>query len=105
MCSRRGQGDADEPGAHARRPAPSSFSLITLAGVSLGRLLGGTVIVETIFNLPGMGRLVVQDGVVVKDFTVVQGAVLVIATMYVLINAAVDLSYYALDPRIRRGRR
>ena len=52
-----------------------------------------------------MGRLVVQDGVVVKDFTVVQGAVLVIATMYVLINAAVDLSYYALDPRIRRGRR
>ena len=59
---------------------PSSFSLITLAGVSLGRLLGGTVIVETIFNLPGMGRLIVQDGVIPKDFTVVQGSVLVIAT-------------------------
>ncbi len=84
---------------------PSSFSLITLAGVSLGRLLGGTVIVETIFNLPGMGRLIVQDGVIPKDFTVVQGSVLVIATMYVLVNAAVDLSYFALDPRIRRGRR
>jgi len=84
---------------------PSSFSLITLAGVSLGRLLGGTVIVETIFNLPGMGRLIVQDGVIPKDFTVVQGSVLVIATLYVLVNAAVDLSYFALDPRIRRGRR
>jgi peptide/nickel transport system permease protein len=84
---------------------PSSFSLMTLAGVSLGRLLGGTVIVETIFNLPGMGRLIVQDGVLVKDFTVVQGTVLVIAALYVLVNAAVDLSYFALDPRIRRGRR
>lgn len=84
---------------------PSSFSLITLAGVSLGRLLGGTVIVETIFNLPGMGRLVVQDGVIPKDFTVVQGSVLVIAALYVLVNAAVDISYFALDPRIRRGRR
>ncbi len=84
---------------------PSSFSLITLAGVSLGRLLGGTVIVESIFNLPGMGRLIVQDGVVVKDFTIVQGAVLVIATLYVLVNASVDVAYQFLDPRIRRGRR
>jgi peptide/nickel transport system permease protein len=84
---------------------PSSFSLITLAGVSLGRLLGGTVIVETIFNLPGMGRLIVQDGVIPKDFTIVQGAVLVIAALYVLVNTAVDISYFALDPRIRRGRR
>lgn len=84
---------------------PSSFSLITLAGVSLGRLLGGTVIVETIFNLPGMGRLIVQDGVIPKDFTVVQGSVLVIAALYVLVNTAVDISYFALDPRIRRGRR
>jgi peptide/nickel transport system permease protein len=84
---------------------PSSFSLITLAGVSLGRLLGGTVIVETIFNLPGMGRLIVQDGVIPKDFTIVQGSVLVIAALYVLVNTAVDISYFALDPRIRRGRR
>ncbi|MCU0274825.1 MAG: ABC transporter permease subunit, partial [Acidimicrobiales bacterium] len=62
------------------------------------------VIVETIFNLPGMGRLIVQDGVITKDFTVVQGAVLVIALIYVVLNAVVDLSYAALDPRIRRGR-
>lgn len=80
---------------------PSSFSLVTLAGVSLGRLLGGTVIVETIFNLPGMGRLIVQEGVVVKDFTVVQGAVLVIAVIYVVLNMLVDASYQLLDPRVR----
>ena len=82
---------------------PSSFSLITLAGVSLGRLVGGTVIVETIFNLPGMGRLIIQDGVIVNDFPVVQGAVLVIAVVYVALNALVDISYAVLDPRIRRG--
>lgn len=82
---------------------PSSFSLMTVAGVSLGRLVGGTVIVETIFNLPGMGRLIIQDGVIVKDFPVVQGGVLVIAVFYVVLNAAVDVSYAALDPRIRRG--
>ena len=80
---------------------PSSFSLVTLAGVSLGRLLGGTVIVETIFNLPGMGRLIVQEGVIVKDFTVVQGAVLVIAVIYVVLNMLVDVSYQVLDPRVR----
>lgn len=82
---------------------PSSFSLVTLAGVSLGRLLGGTVIVETIFNLPGMGRLMVQDGVLAKDYPVVQGAVLIVALLYVLLNLLVDVSYMFLDPRIRRG--
>ena len=82
---------------------PSSFSLMTVAGVSLGRLIGGTVIVETIFNLPGMGRLIIQEGVVVNDFPIVQGGVLVIALFYVILNALVDISYAALDPRIRRG--
>jgi len=82
---------------------PSSFSLVTLAGVSLGRLIGGTVIVETIFAIPGMGRLVVNQGVVLGDFTVVQGGVLVIAVFYVLINLVVDVSYLYLDPRIRRA--
>lgn len=83
---------------------PSSFSLVTVAGVTFGRLLGGTVIVETIFRLPGMGSLLVQ-AIQVKNYPVVQAAVLVLAVMYVLINTAVDLSYAYLDPRIRRGRR
>ena len=86
---------------HALRP--SSFSLITVAGVSLGRLIGGTVIVETVFALPGMGRLIVNDGVLNSDYTIVQGGVLVIAVFYVLINAAVDGAYVLLDPRVRRG--
>ncbi len=82
---------------------PSSFSLITVAGVALGRAIGGTVIVETIFNLPGMGTMIVR-AIGAKDFRVVQASVLVIAVFYVLVNAIVDLSYAYLDPRIRRGR-
>jgi peptide/nickel transport system permease protein len=83
---------------------PSSFSLITVAGVSLGRLFGGAVVVEAIFRLPGMGTLIVQ-GVTNKDFPVVQGAVLVLAAIYVGLNVVIDAAYAYLDPRIRRGDR
>jgi len=83
---------------------PSSFSLITLAGVAAGRAIGGTVIVESIFGIQGVGRLVVNDGVMPGDFPIVQGGVLMIAVFYVLINLVVDVSYLYLDPRIRRGR-
>ena len=82
---------------------PSSFSLITLAGVTMGRLIGGTVIIETIFGIQGIGKIVV-DGIIVKNYPVVQGGVLTIATIYVLLNMAVDISYLFLDPRVRRGR-
>jgi peptide/nickel transport system permease protein len=81
---------------------PSSFSAVTLLGLSLGRLIGSTVIVEALFALPGMGSLVVgaaNSG----DYPMVQGAVLVIAVIYVLSNVVIDLSYAALDPRIRRA--
>ncbi|MFD4293499.1 ABC transporter permease [Rhodococcus sp. NPDC058532] len=81
---------------------PSTVSLITIAGVSLGRLIGGTVVVETMFNLPGMGTMIVE-AVQLKNFPVVQGGVLVIAIVYVLINALVDIAYAAIDPRIRRA--
>ena len=79
---------------------PSSFSVLTLFGVSLGRAIGGTVIVETIFGIQGIGRLVVNDGVIPGDYPVVQGGVLVIAVAYVLINVIVDVAYTFLDPRI-----
>jgi len=82
---------------------PSSFSLMTVVGVSFARLVGGTVIIETIFNIPGMGRLIV-DSITLKDIRVVQSAVLVIAVFYVLINLIVDVAYTYLDPRLRRGR-
>ncbi|GII63870.1 peptide ABC transporter [Sphaerisporangium krabiense] len=81
---------------------PSSFSMITVLGISLGRLIGSTVIVEYLFALPGMGSLVVgaaSNG----DFTMVQGAVMVIALIYVAANALIDASYGYLDPRIRRA--
>lgn len=81
---------------------PSSFSLVTLMGLSLGRLIGSTVIVEYLFSLPGMGSLVV-NAANQGDFPMVQGAVLVIAVIYVLINAGIDLSYGYLDPRTRKA--
>jgi peptide/nickel transport system permease protein len=81
---------------------PSSFSLITLAGVNLGRLIGGTVIVERLFGLGGVGTLVTQ-AIPQKDFPVLQGSVLILAVAYLLINTAVDVSYNFIDPRVRRG--
>ena len=80
---------------------PSSFSLVTLFGISTGRLIGSTVIVEYLFALPGMGSLVVS-GAQTGNFPIVQGAVLVTAVIYVLVNSCVDLSYGILDPRTRR---
>ena len=86
---------------HALRP--STFSLITLAGINMGRLIGGTIIIEAIFNINGVGSYVAQ-AIIKRDGPPLQGAVLVIATGYVLINFAVDLLYAVLDPRIRHAR-
>ncbi|ANY22222.1 ABC transporter permease [Gordonia terrae] len=83
---------------HALRP--SAFSLVTVLGVTLGRLIGGTVIVETLFSLPGLGSLVIT-AITGRDFVMVQGIVLVVAVAYVLLNALVDLVYPVLDPRVR----
>lgn len=85
---------------HALRP--SSFSLITVAGLTIGTLLGGTVIVETIFALPGIGRLLV-DSIFTRDLLMAQGVVLFITVSFVLVNATVDILYSVLDPRIRQG--
>ena len=85
---------------HALRP--SSLSLVTVVGINLGRLVGGAVIIETLFALPGIGQMLVS-AVYQHDHFVVQGVVLVIATGFVLINLAVDLAYAALDPRVRIG--
>ena len=83
---------------HALRPA--SFSLITLLGLQIGTVLGGSLITETIFALPGLGRLLVEN-IYARDFMMVQGCILFIAVVYVLINFAVDMLYTVLDPRIR----
>lgn len=85
---------------HAMRP--SSLALVTIVGLSVGRLVGGSLIVETLFALPGLGRLAV-DSISARDFVLVQGVVALIAVAYVVTNFLVDLFYMVLDPRIRRA--
>jgi hypothetical protein len=75
---------------HALRP--SMFSLITVAGVSFGRLIGGTVVVEQVFGIQGMGSLML-DAINNKDYRVVQASVLLVAAFYVVVNTVVDLSF------------
>jgi peptide/nickel transport system permease protein len=78
--------------------------VVTMIGIITGELLGGSVVTETVFAWPGVGRLIVQ-AIESKDFPVIQAGVAVIATIYVVINLGVDLLYGVLDPRIReRGR-
>jgi peptide/nickel transport system permease protein len=74
--------------------------IVTVVGVQAGYLLGGAVLTETVFAWPGVGTLMVQ-GILARDFPLVQGCVLVVAVSFVLVNLAVDLLYAYLDPRIR----
>ena len=73
---------------------------VTIMGVQLGHLLGGTVIIETVFARPGIGRLAVHS-IIYKDFPIAQGCVLVTAAIYVFSNILVDISYAVFDPRIK----
>ena len=86
---------------HALRP--SSFSLLTVFGLTTGALLGGALVVENIFSIPGMGKAVV-DAIFRKDYLVVQAVVLIIATTYVIVNFVIDALYTVLDPRVRSVR-
>ncbi|MDB5513597.1 MAG: binding--dependent transport system inner rane component family protein [Tardiphaga sp.] len=83
---------------HALRNA--RIPIVTLLGIQLGQLLGGVVITETVFSWPGIGKLTV-DAIFARDYPVVQGAVLLTATLFVLINLVTDLIYTVLDPRVR----
>ena len=74
--------------------------VVTLLGIQVGQLLGGAVVVEEIFSVPGVGRLLL-NAIVQRDYALVQGAVLVIAILFVVLNIMVDLLYGYLDPRIR----
>lgn len=76
--------------------------IVTVLGVQFGVLLGGTVVIEVIFGLPGVGRLVI-DAISARDYPMLQGTVLFIATLFALVNLLVDLTYAYLDPRIRYG--
>ena len=86
---------------HALRP--SSLTLLTVAGLNVGALIGGTVVIEIIFGLPGMGTLLYQ-AIAERQFVMLQSLVVVIAVGYVLVNVFIDILYSILDPRLRHAR-
>ena len=83
-----------------RHVFPNAFApTLTLVGLSLGHLLGGIAVIETVFTLPGLGRLMV-DSILSRDYPVIQGCLLFTATVYVVVNLIVDLLYPLFDPRV-----
>ncbi|MDR7523545.1 MAG: ABC transporter permease [Armatimonadota bacterium] len=93
----KGLRDRDVLRRHVLRNA--LIPVITVAGLQLGYLMGGAIVIEQVFGLPGLGRLLLQ-GIYARDLLIVQGAVMTIALMFALLNLAVDLVYAAVDPRI-----
>lgn len=85
---------------HALRP--SSLSLVTIVGINFGALLGGTVVIEQVFALPGLGSRLLS-AITNRDILMVQGITVFIATVYVCVNTLVDMLYIVVDPRIRKG--
>ncbi|MDG2077124.1 MAG: ABC transporter permease [Arenicellales bacterium] len=83
---------------HALKNA--SVPIVTIIGIGIALLLGGVVVTESVFNIPGLGRLTV-DAILHRDYPIIQGLILIFAGVYVLINLLVDISYTFLDPRIR----
>jgi len=80
--------------------ANAAVPIVSVIGIGVALLIGGVVVTESVFNLPGLGRLTV-DAVLARDYPVIQGIILVFSGVYVLVNLAVDLAYVLLDPRIR----
>ena len=76
--------------------------VLTMIGLQFGALLAGTVVTETVFSRPGLGRLIV-NAILSKDYPLVQGTILFLAVVYLLVNLLVDIAYAWLDPRIRFG--
>lgn len=85
-------------GKHALRNA--LLPVVTVVGLQIGYLIGGAVIIENVFTLPGVGRLVVQ-AIEQRDYPLVQSVIFVVAALVVVINLLVDLCYAWIDPRIR----
>jgi peptide/nickel transport system permease protein len=83
---------------HALRNA--AVPIVTVIGIGIALLIGGVVVTESVYNIPGLGRLVL-DAVLARDYPIIQGLILFFSFVYVLINLVIDLSYVLLDPRIR----
>jgi peptide/nickel transport system permease protein len=96
----RAKGVAEPPVVWKHALKNASIPIVTIVGIELGTLLGGSVITETIFAWPGVGRLSVQ-AIFNRDYPVVQSAVFLLASTFVIVNFLVDVVYTYLDPRIR----
>jgi peptide/nickel transport system permease protein len=101
MARSKGISDRRVLWRHALRP--SSLTILTVAGLNVGALIGGAVVVEIIFRLPGVGTELVQT-ILSRQYVALQGFVAIIAIFYVLVNFLVDILYTVLDPRIRHAR-
>jgi peptide/nickel transport system permease protein len=96
----RAKGVSEQPVVWKHALKNASIPIVTIVGIELGTLLGGSVITETIFAWPGVGRLSVQ-AIFNRDYPVVQAAVFILASTFVFLNFLVDVAYTWLDPRIR----
>jgi len=77
--------------------------ITTITGLQFGGLMGGAVLTETVFSWPGLGRYIVERGVQARDTPIIVGGILLVSTVFILVNLAVDLLYGVIDPRLRRG--
>lgn len=96
----RAKGVATRPMLLKHALKNAGVPIVTVIGIGIALLIGGVVITETVFNIPGVGRLVV-DAIAKRDYPIIQGVILLFSGVYVLVNLLVDLSYSFLDPRIR----
>jgi peptide/nickel transport system permease protein len=101
MARSKGISDRRVLWRHALRP--SSITLLTVAGLNVGTLIGGAVVVELIFSIPGMG-MAISQAIFERQYVALQSFVAVLAILYVLVNFAVDILYTIVDPRIRHAR-
>jgi len=86
---------------HALRP--SSLTLLTVAGLNVGALIGGALVVENVFGVPGLGKRI-TEAILAKQYPALQSYVAIVAILYVVINFIIDILYSVLDPRIRNAR-
>jgi peptide/nickel transport system permease protein len=100
MRTARAKGVATGPMLFKHALKSAGVPIVTVIGIGIALLIGGVVITETVFNIPGIGRLVV-DAIAKRDYPIIQGVILLFSGVYVIVNLLVDLSYTVLDPRIR----
>jgi peptide/nickel transport system permease protein len=100
MRTARAKGVAAAPMLLRHALKNAAVPIVTVIGIGVALLIGGVVITETVFNIPGIGRLVV-DAIARRDYPIIQGVIMVFSGVYVLVNLLVDLSYTLFDPRIR----